>query len=141
MKPDRLFSIAILVLIVVLFSACGGGGDNNRANNTPDEPEQPAITDDTPAADETPAAEEPEGGEAMLDEAGRGAEVFASYCMACHKMGDEGGSMASDLSDVGSRLTADDLKYLILNPPTGMPPQSLSEEDLNALIGYLINMD
>ena len=42
--------------------------------------------------------------------------MLAKGCLTCHKLGSTGGAVAADLSDVGSRRTADWIKRWIQNP-------------------------
>jgi mono/diheme cytochrome c family protein len=80
--------------------------------------------------------------------AARGAEVYAAQkCALCHSIAGKGNQRGA-LDDVGSRLTADELRMWIVDA-TGMTEKTkaarkpvmrnykLSNEDLAALLAYL----
>ena len=68
-----------------------------------------------------------------------GFELFQKYsCIACHAYDGQGGQVGPDLTKVGSRRTADEIKTLLKNPPAGMPTYSGSEEDMEILVNFLV---
>lgn len=70
----------------------------------------------------------------------RGAQVFAeSGCTQCHSIRNTGGSRGPDLSNVGRRLTEDQLRRQIVNGGKVMPAfgDALQAADLTDLISYL----
>ena len=70
----------------------------------------------------------------------RGARVFAeSGCTQCHSIHNTGGSRGPDLSNVGRRLTEDQLRRQIVNGSKIMPAfgDALQTTDLTDLISYL----
>jgi cytochrome c2 len=74
-----------------------------------------------------------------------GKQVFARavpQCSLCHKIGDRGGKLGPDLSDVGTKRDAAWLlKYLpnpqASNPKNKMPPVTVKGQDLTDLVAYL----
>lgn len=85
---------------------------------------------------------------AQGDVATRGAEVYvAQKCALCHSIAGKGNARGA-LDDVGSRLTADEIRMWIVDA-TGMTEKTeaarkpvmrnykLSNEDLAALVAYL----
>lgn len=83
--------------------------------------------------------------QAVPDEAARGREVYENSkpkCSMCHKINGSGGKAGPDLSDVGSRRTAEWLSAYLRNPKAEnpknkMPPVRVTDADLRALIAYL----
>ena len=70
----------------------------------------------------------------------RGASVFAaSGCSHCHSIGNAGGHKGPDLSDVGRRLTNDQMRKQIVAGSKRMPPfgETLQEAEIADLISYL----
>jgi mono/diheme cytochrome c family protein len=81
--------------------------------------------------------------------ADKGATVYAAQkCSVCHSL-DGKGNAKGPLDDVGSKLTADEIRQWIVNPvemtakakATRKPPMkayaSLPKEDLDALVAFL----
>ncbi len=71
-----------------------------------------------------------------------GKELFAKdSCSACHSVGGEGNA-SFPLDGIGSRRTAAELKQLIVSPPSGsiMPPTTVSDDEINKLVGYLVSL-
>ncbi len=81
----------------------------------------------------------------VVDEAGRlAALTYAETCVACHKIGGDGGSMGPDLTQVGARRDAATIKAIIEDASqvygeTAMPPfrNRLTPEQVDALTNYL----
>ena len=70
----------------------------------------------------------------------RGADLITrTGCLACHRLDGEGQSKpGSDLTGVGARRTAAQLRESLVKPPTPMPPYtSLPADDIDALVAYL----
>ena len=80
-----------------------------------------------------------------LDDAARlAATTFATSCAGCHKISGEGGESGPDLSAVGARRDAANIKRIIREPTSEYPDtlmpsfaERLSEEQINALAEYL----
>ncbi len=69
-----------------------------------------------------------------------GAEVFdTAGCRHCHTMGNSGGHVGPNLSDVGQTKTATDIRRQIVYGSKGMPPfgDILKRREINDLIAYL----
>jgi mono/diheme cytochrome c family protein len=67
-------------------------------------------------------------------------------CLGCHRLGDEGGQIGPTLDGVGTRLTADRVLAMILDPAralpgTRMPRQPLHERDARRLAAFLMSRD
>jgi cytochrome c551/c552 len=78
-------------------------------------------------------------------ELARGEQVFEeSGCRGCHKLGGTGGILGPELDKVGARRSADWLKKHFLTPAavtpgSGMPPQRLSEPNLEAITLFMLS--
>lgn len=77
-----------------------------------------------------------ERGKAVYNEAG---------CAVCHAIGNIGGKIGPSLDGIGKKHDAKKLKEIllnpkILNPNTVMPSFEGSEEDLDALVAYLLSL-
>jgi len=69
-----------------------------------------------------------------------GKQLFESYgCSSCHSVAGAGNT-ASALDGIGSKRTAEELKKLIVSPPSGstMPAMDVPDKDLNNLVAYLL---
>ena len=69
-----------------------------------------------------------------------GAQLFHERgCEYCHEIAGNGGKRGPELTDVGSRLTADQMTWRILNGGVNMPPfgATMAPADLNALVAFL----
>ena len=73
----------------------------------------------------------------------KGQQVYASqHCSMCHSIAGKG-NPKTPLDDVGSKMTAEELKKYIVNPKSVKADSkmkaysSLSAEDLDALVAYL----
>ena len=86
---------------------------------------------------------------AAQDAITKGAAVFAAQkCLTCHSL-DGKGMAKGPLDDVGSKLTADEIREWIVNPAemtkkhsaTRKPPMraypNLPKEDLDALVAFM----
>ncbi|MFN3422067.1 MAG: c-type cytochrome [Armatimonadota bacterium] len=77
-----------------------------------------------------------ERGKAVYDETG---------CATCHMVAGIGGRTGPSLDGIGKKYDAEKLKEIllnpkILNPNTVMPPFEGSDEDLDALVAYLLSL-
>ena len=93
------------------------------------------------------AAPPPTASDAALDPAERGRELFVEKeCTTCHTVGGQGGDLGPDLDQVGRRLRADYLPEWIRNPrnfrpTTEMPSFEGTEDELNAIVSYLLTLE
>ncbi|MBA2261976.1 MAG: c-type cytochrome, partial [Solirubrobacterales bacterium] len=90
---------------------------------------------------ETPERIEAQGGEVLASfEAGR-IVTAQSGCLACHKIGSNGGTIGPDLTDVGERLPAQAIARTLENPTEPMPAydslQAESPEQFEAMVAFL----
>jgi len=75
----------------------------------------------------------------------QGAQVFeTSGCRGCHKLAGVGGIIGPELDKVGTRRSPEWLRAHFLSPATvtpgsGMPPQKLSDDDLDAIILFMLS--
>lgn len=71
-----------------------------------------------------------------------GKQLFESYgCSSCHSVAGQGNT-ASALDGIGSKRTAEELKKLIVSPPSGsaMPAMDVPTKDLDNLVAYLLTL-
>ncbi|MET0167962.1 MAG: cytochrome c [Vicinamibacterales bacterium] len=82
----------------------------------------------------------------------RGMKVFADQkCAVCHSIGGQGNAKGA-LDDVGSRLSADEIRMWIVSPAEmtkktkaeRKPPMraypNLAKEDVDALVAYMLSL-
>jgi len=75
----------------------------------------------------------------------KGKEVMASSgCLACHKVGENGGTLGPNLTEVGSRLGRDAIARTLVNPTKPMPSyQSFRDErpqEFNELVNFVASL-
>ncbi len=112
---------------------------------------KPAPETQKPATKETakPAAAGAVGAPDQKGQVERGQKLYAdNKCQACHSIGGKPHTRLP-LDDVGSRLSAEDLRQWLINPAemtgktksTKKPPMpsfaKLAKEDVSALVAYL----
>jgi mono/diheme cytochrome c family protein len=122
--------LAVLFGLVLILGACGGGGD--------DATEEPADTPDEPATEETEdGAEDTEGAEegGSVD-AAAGEEVYQQNCASCHGA-DLSGGAGPELTQVGSDLSEDEIRDIIVNGQGTMPGGLVEGDDLDAVVAWL----
>ena len=79
------------------------------------------------------------GDEAGGDKAGADPEkLFNQKCSSCHGGNLEGG-VGPKLSDVGSRLSQEEIESVIANGQGAMPPKLLEGDDASAVAEWLAN--
>jgi mono/diheme cytochrome c family protein len=70
--------------------------------------------------------------------------VANSGCLACHKIGENGGDLGPDLTEVGARLPQQAIERTLINPTAPMPSYAdLSDtepEKFDALVDYLASL-
>jgi len=79
----------------------------------------------------------------LAPEAKAGADLFKKKaCIYCHTVGGVGGIHGPDLTDVGNRLTKEQLTLKIVNGGTNMPAfgTTLSRDELDKLVIFLSSM-
>jgi menaquinol-cytochrome c reductase cytochrome b/c subunit len=74
-----------------------------------------------------------------------GKEVTASSgCLGCHKIGENGGALGPNLTDIGDRLGREAIARTLVNPTSPMPSyQSLRDENpeqFNQLVDYVASL-
>src|SRR5699024_3835897 len=113
--------MAVLFALMLVLAACGGGndaGNNDAANN-----------DAANNTEENAANNENDGG--TVDSAAA-EDAYKSSCASCHGQDLEGGA-GPDLTDVGSKLSADDIETVIAEGQGSMPGGLLSGDDATAV--------
>jgi menaquinol-cytochrome c reductase cytochrome b/c subunit len=81
-------------------------------------------------------------GPQMLAEYNKGKQVVAqSGCLACHKIGDNGGTLGPDLTEIADRVPAQAIARTLVNPTSPMPSfvglQKNSPDKFQAIVTYL----
>ncbi|RDW16528.1 cytochrome C551 [Oceanobacillus arenosus] len=112
----RKWVIATLFVTALVLGACGGGNE---------EPKEEATDNGT--------EESTEGGSV---DANAGEAVFAKNCSACHGA-DLSGGVGPDLTQVGSRYSAEEIADIVTNGKGKMPPLNVAGEDLDNLTNWL----
>jgi menaquinol-cytochrome c reductase cytochrome b/c subunit len=89
----------------------------------------------------TPAAVVAQGGTTLRTfEAGRQV-VAQSGCLACHKIGHNGGAIGPDLTNIGRRLARQAIARTLINPTAPMPSyRKLPIEKRDALVEFLAQL-
>ncbi len=119
--------ITAILLSTLLLVACGKQQQQNISANFNTEQTQSEQKSTDPKI---------EWGKRVYDETG---------CATCHSLSGVGGSIGPKLDGVGKKLSAEKLRKILLNPKsqnpnTVMPPFEGSEEDLDALVTYLMSL-
>jgi menaquinol-cytochrome c reductase cytochrome b/c subunit len=75
----------------------------------------------------------------------QGQQVTASSgCLACHKIGENGGTLGPNLTEVGSRLGRDAIARTLVNPTAPMPSyqqfRQESPEQFDELVKYIASL-
>ena len=81
-------------------------------------------------------------GPAMVAEYNKGKQVVAqSGCLACHKIGENGGTLGPDLTEIADRVPAQAIARTLVNPTSPMPSfaglQKNSPDKFQAIVTYL----
>ena len=70
--------------------------------------------------------------------------VASSGCLACHKIGENGGDLGPSLTDVGARLPRQAIERTLVNPTAPMPSyselQDAEPEKFDALVDFLASL-
>jgi menaquinol-cytochrome c reductase cytochrome b/c subunit len=73
-------------------------------------------------------------------EAGKAA-VAGQGCLTCHKIGENGGTLGPELTEIGAKLPAAGIRRTLLNPSGIMPPYTeLPPEKLDAIVEFLASL-
>ncbi|MCS3917995.1 c-type cytochrome [Fervidibacter sacchari] len=121
----KVLRITALLALSALLIACGKQQSSQTSANGDQQKVSQQVVD--------PKVER---GKAVYDETG---------CATCHAIGGIGGRTGPSLDKIGSKYDAEKLKEILvnpqtLNPNTVMPPFEGSEEDLEALVAYLLSL-
>ncbi|MDG0809556.1 c-type cytochrome [Cohnella rhizosphaerae] len=110
---------ATAALLAMTTAACGKS--NNNASTTPPSSEAPA----SPGGTTTASGEDAE-------------TIYKAQCIACHAA-DLSGGVGPKLTDVGARLSTDELSTRIHNGGGGMPAfkGTLTDDQINTLVNWL----
>ena len=89
----------------------------------------------------TPAAVVAQGGQTLRTfEAGRQV-VAQSGCLACHKIGENGGTLGPNLTKIGGRLARQAIARTLINPTAPMPSyKELPPAKRDALVEFLAQL-
>lgn len=76
------------------------------------------------------------------DELNAGKIVVAqSGCLACHKIGENGGTLGPDLTEIGNKLLPGAIRRTLENPTAPMPPYAdMPEEQKEELVAFLASL-
>jgi quinol-cytochrome oxidoreductase complex cytochrome b subunit len=67
--------------------------------------------------------------------------VAGQGCLTCHKIGENGGTIGPDLTEIGSKLPAAGIERTLLNPSGVMPPYTgLPKAKQEAMVEYLASL-
>lgn len=112
--------VALAALLAMTMAACGKN-NNNNASTTPPSSEAPA----SPGGTTTASGEDAE-------------TIYKAQCIACHAA-DLSGGVGPNLTNVGSRLSTDEISSRIHNGGGGMPAfkGTLSDDQINTLVNWL----
>jgi len=133
-------SILIILTLVSLISCTNGQDADNEFNGDRDTGQGGTGS----GISGNSAGESGPSESLSLTDINHGLRVWLnSGCTQCHHIGDDsGGDTGPALTDVGDRFTREELVRWIrnpqsVNPDSTMPPQELSDEDLEYLARYL----
>lgn len=102
----------VLFGMALVLGACGGGSDEGGSDGS---------SSDSGGTTDSASAE----------------QIFQNNCASCHGS-DLSGGMGPDLTKVGSRYSADEIKGFIKNGKGDMPPQKqVSKEDRQTVASWL----
>ncbi|MBR7797684.1 MAG: cytochrome c551 [Bacillota bacterium] len=113
--------LTMLFGTALVLGACGGGDDNAS--------EEPADNGDT-------GTEEPSDSEGGAVDTAAAEDVFKSNCASCHGADLSGGN-GPDLTQVGSKLSSDEIADIIKNGKGSMPAGMASGDDVQLLADWL----
>jgi len=108
--------LAMMLGAGLVLGACGGGNDDNTGDTNNDANTGTSGGGETASADAEAA--------------------YQKSCIGCHGGNLEGAS-GPELSDVGSRLSEDEIHTIILEGKGNMPPGLLKDEEADAVAKWL----
>lgn len=110
-----------LLTAITMTAGCGNSNKNNNTSTTPPSSEAPA----SPGGTTTASGEDAE-------------TIYKAQCLACHAA-DLSGGVGPKLTDVGARLSADEISSRIHNGGGGMPAfkDKLTDDQINTLVNWL----
>lgn len=119
--------LAIIFGTVLTLAACGGANNDDNAEEPP--------------ADDNATEEQTDTGDTATEEGtvdtAAGEEVYANNCAMCHGA-DLSGGAGPELTNVGSKYSADEIKDIVQNGKGQMQPQKqVTGEDLDNLANWL----
>lgn len=125
----RALQITATLLSVLLFFACAKQQQQQKSTKE-------TVNRQTQTAQKKIDDPKLERGKAVYDETG---------CAVCHIVGGIGGKTGPSLDGISKKYDANKLREILLkpqtlNPNTVMPPFEGSEEDLDALVTYLMSL-
>jgi len=81
--------------------------------------------------------------EQLTADAGKGKTIFTTRCASCHKAGDEGNSIAPDLTGIAKKFDKTALLDAIINPSAsivfGYEPWLVTTKDGESVYGFLLS--
>lgn len=131
MKKNWLLWLSVLALALLLV-ACGGNDNDTDTNTGTDDNNKTEQTDEGTAGTDEQADEG--ASEASYD--ADAAKASYQTCAGCHGGNLEGGSGPA-LSDVGSRLSKEEILDIIENGRPGMPPGLLKGDEAENVAAWL----
>lgn len=131
MKKNWLLWLSVLALALLLV-ACGGNDNDTDTNTGTDDNNKTEQTDEGTAGTDEQADEG--ASEASYD--ADAAKASYQTCAGCHGGNLEGGSGPA-LSDVGSRLSKEEILDIIENGRPGMPPGMIKGDEAENVAAWL----
>lgn len=131
MKKNWLLWLSVLALALLLV-ACGGNDNDTDTNTGTNDNNKTEQTDEGTAGTDEQADEG--ASEASYD--ADAAKASYQTCAGCHGGNLEGGSGPA-LSDVGSRLSKEEILDIIENGRPGMPPGLLKGDEAENVAAWL----
>ena len=118
--------LALIFGSALFLAACGGDDEaTDTTDTTTEDAVEDTTTEDTGDTDTTGA------------DTGKGEELVKSNCISCHGGNLEGMGNTPSLSDVGSRLSEEEIHDVIVNGRGGMPKGLLQGDDAEAAAAWL----
>ena len=76
---------------------------------------------------------------ALAQDAVTGARIAATWCVACHVIGDErrGTDVAPAFADLATSRTSDEIRGFLVNPHGAMPNIQLERRQIEDVVAYI----